>query len=204
MEHNQETCGCPRCVVARGPGNGNRYYEQALSYLTRPIEYLTATEYFEMAKRADAQPRNYGAVNVYTCPTCGKRLITIDRAAGVTPAFKVCDGEHPHGTGSVNASMHSAWYRVPAEMANLATHEWFRPSYEYYRSITDVNSERYVREGGLLFRKIGDILPEGHKFMTGFQDRIPTPSPFDEGDIEDLRELKERVKLFQKGDRRDV
>ncbi len=202
MEHNRETCGCPQCVVARGPSEP--YYKQAYSYLTRPIKYLTEAEYRNLCNRAteDAATKKYGRVNRYRCAACGNTRITVDRDPGVTPAFMLCDAGHP--TGPVETSMHSEWYQVPPEMERLATHEFFRPSYEYYRTITDRNCEKHVRDGGLLFRKIGDVLPEGHKFMTGFQDRIPTPSPFDEGDIEDLRELKERVKLFQKGDRRDV
>ncbi len=163
---HKENCVCPWCVVASGPKTP--YYEQALSYTTRPAPHLSRAEFDKIAEREGGQrAASYGKVNAYICPECKHRLITVDRDPGVTPAFLPCDGPGPHDkTKAIAATMASEFYRVFIPETEAAK-EYFRPSYEYYLQIRDSNSVKHINNGGLLLRPIGATYPDDHEYMTG-------------------------------------
>lgn len=82
-----------------------------------------------------------GQVNFYTCESCDADIVTVNRDDGVTPYMIRCER-----CGGVSVS---AFYRV-----NQST----TPTHEYYRPVTvrgmSRKSKEYVRNGGLLLRKI--------------------------------------------------
>lgn len=89
----------------------------------------------------------HNAINIYTCQTCGWKMITINRAEGVTPAFVSCEnGCDPESFPTCISSM----YRVPQTLT--PTYEWYRPSDEEMKD--KPHAVEHVRMGGLLLRKI--------------------------------------------------
>lgn len=99
-----------------------------------------------------------GAFNAYTCPA-GHVTVTIDRDAGVTPAFISCPHEEMRGNQPVAVACEdrasSSWYRLPADVlwARMATHEWYRPDDAERRKL-DRGVADHVNRGGLLIRRI--------------------------------------------------
>lgn len=102
-----------------------------------------------------------GAYNHYICPA-GHVTVTIDRDAGVTPAFMPCPHEATRGFPAVTVVCElraaSGWYRVPqaewrAEPARQATHEWYRPDDDERRHL-DAYQADHVNRGGLLLRRV--------------------------------------------------
>ncbi len=87
-----------------------------------------------------------GKKNVYTCDTCGRQTVTVDRDDGTTPFMIDCTGSGCKGY------MQSSLYRV--DQALPATHEWYRPALSEMK-----NRKRHLRDhverGGLLLREIG-------------------------------------------------
>jgi Zn-finger nucleic acid-binding protein len=89
-----------------------------------------------------------GLINTYTCPTCGWRAVTVNRADGVTPMFIRCEGVKCDRNDLPGAT--SAMYRVPQTLA--PTHEWYRP--DDAELIEKPWARRHVSMGGLLLRSI--------------------------------------------------
>ena len=90
-------------------------------------------------------------LNAYTCELCGFSIVTVDHAAGVTPAFIPCQV-----TPDCPGWMHSARYRVAQDLP--PTHEWYRPDPAEIATLSPARQE-HVRLGGLLLRP----LPEGER-----------------------------------------
>jgi hypothetical protein len=86
-----------------------------------------------------------GLVNVYTCETCGKKHVTVNTAAGVTPMFIKCRGElgEPCDGRAV-----SAMYQV--DQQQVPDYVWYKPS--GLRGLSP-DMREHVRLGGLLLRK---------------------------------------------------
>lgn len=162
---HKPNCACPFCVVANGPGTP--YYEQALSYTTRPLPLLTREGFDEIARRAAEQRerQDWGNLNAYVCPVCKVRLVTIDRDPGVTPAFLDCEREE-HQSGKLPL-MTSAFYRLSGFTDADATKEFYRPTFEDYLLIRDLNCVNHLNAGGLLLRSVGAVYPDGWEYMTG-------------------------------------
>lgn len=86
-----------------------------------------------------------GMINYYTCETCGKSIVTVNAADGVTPAFIGC-------RFGCDAMMHSHWYHVPQHTNPLTKnqYEWYKPE-----DLTALRPEEreHVELGGLLLRR---------------------------------------------------
>lgn len=93
-----------------------------------------------------------GMENYYSCQTCKRGVVTIDRDAGATPASIKC-----HASEDCSGVMHSKFYPDPAlKPATLGgpTYEWYRPDEV---DDDDESEEAYhVMDGGLLLRKVVD------------------------------------------------
>jgi hypothetical protein len=101
-----------------------------------------------------------GQLNVYACTPslagsgfkikggCGYWIVTIDRAAGVTPMFVKCG--HCGGTAT------SRMYKVGDGLE--PTHEWIRPKSEAELPIgySLASVADHLKNGGLLLRPIGE------------------------------------------------
>lgn len=92
------------------------------------------------------------AVNVYVCPQCGWRMVTINRLEGTTPMFVRCGNGCDRGDFPVACS---SMYR--ADQAQTPTHEWYRPTTASERKkLDDPGVRQHVEAGGLLLRRIAD------------------------------------------------
>ena len=91
-----------------------------------------------------------GKINTYTCPTCGHRIITIDRDEGVTPMFVRCEGPLRCDRDTLPGAT-SSMYRVAQTLT--PTHEWYRPSVKEMRGLSP-SMIHHIRQGGLLIRPI--------------------------------------------------
>ena len=94
-----------------------------------------------------------GALNVYTCQTCGKRLVTRDRDEGTTPFLLSC-----RLTKGCPGPMQSACYpkRLPADLPE-PTLEWIKPTPAELVRFLKTQKKRYhrairehVAKGGLI------------------------------------------------------
>lgn len=133
---------------------------------------LSEEEYNSIKLQYESTVRTWGAVNVYTCKN-GHRTWTIDRDHGVTPFMIPCQ----HRTSLTKASLkgkhfqcnglaESAMYRVHAGYESFATHEYYRPSYDYIRDqISSLQMLEHIKNGGLCFRRIGDLHCQGSKAL---------------------------------------
>jgi hypothetical protein len=104
----------------------------------------------------------WGAVNFYLCPE-GHITVTIDRDNGVTPFIIWCEHEDFLASAAKRGASRkcgreaqSAFYRVSESYASRATHEFYRPTFEYYQNIKSKALKEHIERGGLAFRKIGD------------------------------------------------
>lgn len=88
---------------------------------------------------------NQGKRNVYTCQSCGRRIVTIDSDNGVTPFAIRCF----EAGGSCDGSAHSSFYRADPRLA--PTHEWRRPRGTKHLA---PGEREHVRLGGLLLYPI--------------------------------------------------
>ena len=83
-------------------------------------------------------------INQYTCRTCGKSIVTIDRDVGVTPAMLNC-----RATNGCSGIMDSARYRVRPGL---------KPNYEWYKpgnlDVYDRDMREHIEKGGLDIREI--------------------------------------------------
>ena len=93
-----------------------------------------------------------GQKNAYTCGSCGRSMITVNRNAGATPMWKRCEGCGGEAT--------SRMYRIP--QASPPFFEWYRPMTE--EEIADVlkgddeygSHSEHIKGGGLALRRIPD------------------------------------------------
>lgn len=83
-----------------------------------------------------------GEINQYTCKTCGKHIVTVDRDDGTTPFMIACQ-RSPACPGP----MASHAYRVSQDL---------HPSHEWYKPVGKVKPayRHHVAMGGLLLRPI--------------------------------------------------
>lgn len=100
-------------------------------------------------------PEQAGGVNAYTCQTCGKQTITINRDDGTTPFMIVCRSVTCDGPA------YSSFYRVPP--GARPTHEWYRPDRDKLRAMDDA-TQQHVRLGGLILRRIRNATRERFGF----------------------------------------
>lgn len=85
-----------------------------------------------------------GKINQYTCATCGKSITTIDRDDGVTPMMLACRATPGCWGTSVSHMYHSSLQSLTPD------HEWYRPD----KLPKDRDMRQYVKQGGLLIRKL--------------------------------------------------
>lgn len=125
---------------------------------------ITEEEYNKLREKSEElENPDKKRINMYGCKL-GHRFITIDREAGTTPMFTGCEyrypvdpkrellsGKYTKCTETANSRM----YQVPQDLNPLF--EWYRPPYEYYRDKLSWIMQDYVEQGGLCFRKIGDV-----------------------------------------------
>lgn len=92
-----------------------------------------------------------GQINVYTCISCGRKAVTVDREEGVTPFTITCPF-------CEKSEAQSHFYRVPQDLDPM--YEWYKPdeaelgdlmSFEEGRDVYD----NHIKRGGLVMRKIG-------------------------------------------------
>lgn len=114
----------------------------------------------QATKLAEKAYPNAGKLNVYTCHQHRHTTVTIDREEGVTSFIISCPVCKTEGRGDVEA--YSAMYRVSAGLT--PTHEWYKPTEDDLRNLKVVvhpnhfaNLMDHVEQGGLLFRKIGEV-----------------------------------------------
>lgn len=130
-----------------------------------------------------------GKRNGYTCRSCGWRIVTVNRDAGVTPFMLGCANDVPSdedrekakaagqafGSKGCGAFMESHFYRIPQDAE--PSHEWYSPDAKERKRMRhkgDPNFE-HVERGGLLLRRISDI--DGASFFQRKIDaRKHTPS----------------------------
>ena len=92
-------------------------------------------------------------VNGYTCDRCPARIVTVNRADGVTP-FMVLHSHAPeHGLVPCSEQfIKSCFYRVPQDLE--PTHEWYKPE----KAPRDRYEREHWEQGGLSLRRI--VRPE--------------------------------------------
>ena len=89
-----------------------------------------------------------GAENAYTCQTCRKTVVTINRAEGTTPFMLSCQV-----TAGCSGRMTSHFYKLPQDAPEPSI-EWYRPATRRaIRRLSDWERD-HVQRGGLLYRKI--------------------------------------------------
>lgn len=104
------------------------------------------------SRESQAVSEEKGAINIYTCPSCGWRAITRNRDDGTTPFMIACEGKDCEADPRVGGCT-SAFYRVDQTLE--PTHEWYRPlSAGERKAMKDPALRDHVRMGGLLLRKI--------------------------------------------------
>lgn len=147
--------------------------KQLKSYLPK---YMTPAEYAAMVSLTTKLHRQTGrgSLNAYVCRDCHNIRITIDRDPGVTPLQIVCDRcPNYKFIGKMKFPqaprlMISANYQIsPGVTEAMATYEFYRPSFEFYSDIKHVGTKRHVEAGGLIMRKIGELMPENGAAMIG-------------------------------------
>lgn len=158
-------CNCKLCDMRRAAAPG--LSDRKLKRLAVGIVPLTpATWQIMIGREKERHTGQY--LNAYVCEKCSRVDITVDRDCGTTPAFIVCPNCINRGTGpgGVPAMMQSVFYRLsPGMTEKMATFEFYRPTYLFYLDIGHVGTRRHIERGGLLMRRIGSILPEGHEAM---------------------------------------
>lgn len=103
-----------------------------------------------------------GQVNVYTCPKCKGRTVTIDADDGVTPFMINC-----RSVGGCHEEMaESSFYRVDQNL--VPTYEWYRPVGDELAMLKGEMRE-HVDKGGLLLRRIDGLMREkyGYRLRRG-------------------------------------
>lgn len=83
-----------------------------------------------------------GKKNIYTCSTCGAKIITVDLDEGTTPMFLSC-----RATPNCAGRMSSAMYQV--DQTQQPTHEWYKPTGKVRGAFRE-----HVERGGLLIRVV--------------------------------------------------
>lgn len=93
-----------------------------------------------------------GQKNAYTCESCGKSMITVNRNAGATPMWTRCEGCGGEAT--------SRMYRIPQDSPPFF--EWYRPmtAAEIFEVLAEDDQygsySEHIKNGGLAFRRIPD------------------------------------------------
>ena len=136
---------------------------------------MTKQEY-EKLDKSEEYERQYGMLNCYVCPKHHYTFV-IDRDHGVTPFMIRCEHRERIAGASImlkgsslqcRATAESRCYRVPEEYSSKATHEFYRPSFEYFeKHVLDPRMREHVEGGGLCFRKIGDLHCYGAEVTNG-------------------------------------
>jgi len=86
-----------------------------------------------------------GRKNVYTCSSCKKTIVTVDRDEGTTPfILAFCKA-----TSGCGGEMVSSFYTCNQSLA--VQYEWFRPGPSMHLSPA---TKEHVRKGGLILRSI--------------------------------------------------
>ena len=91
----------------------------------------------------DAESAEPNRLNVYTCQTCGGRIVTIDRHVGTTPFTINC-----RATPGCDGVMYSSMYQVDESLT--PTWEWFKPGGKFRNRAM----REHVEMGGLDLRRI--------------------------------------------------
>ena len=125
---------------------------------------MTKEEYEAIAANEAAREREFGMLNCYACPR-RHYTFTIDRDHGVTPFIIRCEHREPLAKASAGGQSvqckeqaQSSMYRVHENWSSKVTHEFYRPSFEYFQArITDPRMVDHIKGGGLCFRKVGDL-----------------------------------------------
>lgn len=113
--------------------------------------------------------QDIGTTNTYTCDTCGGRVTTIHRDAGVTPAFMNCRAKK-----DCAGAMGSGFYR-PVHGAPPPTFEWYRPSADELLTLTHIARE-HIEKGGALLRPMISAGPFGNADANPPFDGAPCPA----------------------------
>jgi len=99
-----------------------------------------------------------GQRNSYHCSGCGKALVTIDRAEGVTPFMMKCVI-----TRGCAGYMHSSFYNPPPQLQAVEPCvEWYAPEQSERCGLGKFELQ-HVDNGGLLMRKLPNFEEEKKK-----------------------------------------
>ncbi|MDO4802791.1 MAG: hypothetical protein Q4A15_11555 [Prevotellaceae bacterium] len=99
-------------------------------------EYQKMCSEFENADMYDGR----GTTDIYECEECGKRKSSTYRDKGVTPFVIGCD--------CGGAMMHTQTFAGVAPNIEI---NWVRPSYEYYKAMSEGMRE-HIENGGLVMK----------------------------------------------------
>lgn len=94
-----------------------------------------------------------GRKNVYTCQTCGAKLVTVDRDQGTTPFMTKCV------KGDCVGSAQSSFYNVDQTLT--ATHEWYRVTDQKELIRLSRAGRNHHEMGGLFIREISAAAKTG-------------------------------------------
>lgn len=94
-----------------------------------------------------------GALNAWTCSTCGGLTVAVHVDEGVTPMFLACRA----ALGCVGRSVSSGYPSgsVPPHVLGALAWEWYRPSERWARR-QGPEMLNHVRRGGLAIRELTD------------------------------------------------
>lgn len=95
-----------------------------------------------MSGKADLKPLG---LNIYVCRKCRGHIVTRHVDQGTTPFMLKC-----RATEGCEGTMESSFYRV-ADQTMRATHEWYKPNAEEYRTLSSP-AKHHVDMGGVLLR----------------------------------------------------
>lgn len=90
-------------------------------------------------------------INMYTCTSCSRFIVTVDRVEGTTPMMLAC-----RAMPGCQGMSYSAFYRVRPGL--VPDHEWYRPEGAEYDALNDA-MKQHVDMGGLDIRRIGEATP---------------------------------------------
>jgi hypothetical protein len=88
-----------------------------------------------------------GKVNVYTCPKCGREMVTVDRDEGVTPFMLRC-----RVTLDCDGMAESCLYRPPPDHGP-PMFEWYKPTEKQLKK-AEPSMRHHAEQGGLFIRGI--------------------------------------------------
>lgn len=100
------------------------------------------------------------AINVYVCPKCGHRTVTVNRVEGVTSFLLKC-----RSIAGCDEFAQSSLYRVDQSLR--PDWEWYRPDEKELEAATE-EVKRHIANGGLMLRKLDGAGRERYGFRTRF------------------------------------